>query len=74
MRVPSEEEEGERIISRQRGQLVRERQRLQAIGRSLLAIYGIHVTGKWWTSKAGTMIRSEESKWLIDPGIPLNHL
>lgn len=52
VRVPSEEEERERAISRQRGQLVRERQRLQAMGRSLLAMHGIHVTGKWWTGKA----------------------
>ncbi len=51
VRVPSEEEERERAISRQRGQLVRERQRLQAMGRSLLAMHGIHVTGKWWTGK-----------------------
>ena len=34
LRVLSEEEERERAISRQRGQLVRERQRLQAMGRS----------------------------------------
>lgn len=44
VRVPSEEEERERALSRQRQQLVRERQRLQAMGRSLLAMHGIHVT------------------------------
>ncbi len=48
VRVPSEEEERERAFSRQRQQLVRERQRLQAMGRSLLAMHGIHVSGKWW--------------------------
>lgn len=47
-RVPTAEEERERAISRQRQQLVRERLRLQAMGRSLLAMHGIHVSGKWW--------------------------
>ena len=51
VRVPSEEEERERALSRQRGQLVRERQRLQAMGRSLLEMHGIHVTGKWWKGR-----------------------
>ena len=36
VRVPTEEEERERAMSRQRQQLVRERQRLAAMGRSLL--------------------------------------
>ena len=39
VRVPTAEEERKRAISRQR-------QQLQALGRSLLAMYGIHVSGK----------------------------
>ena len=66
VRVPSEEEEGERAISRQRGQLVRERQRLQAMGRSLLAMHGIHVTGKWWTGKTWAMIGSDAPAWVVE--------
>jgi transposase len=66
VRVPSEEEERERAISRQRGQLVRERQRLQAMGRSLLAMHGIHVTGRWWKGKTWTMIRSEAPAWVVE--------
>jgi transposase len=66
VRVPSEEEERERAISRQRGQLVRERQRLQAMGRSLLAMHGIHVTGKWWKGKTWAMIRSEAPAWVVE--------
>lgn len=46
VRVPSENEERDRAFTRQRQQIVRERQRLQAMGRSLLASHGIHVTGK----------------------------
>lgn len=47
VRVLSEEEERERALSRQRQQVVRERQRLQAMGRSLLAMHGMHVDDKW---------------------------
>ena len=66
VRVPSEEEERERAISRQRQQLVRERQRLQAMGRSLLAMHGIHVTGKWWKGKTWAMIQSDAPGWVVE--------
>lgn len=66
VRVPSEEEERERAFSRQRQQLVRERQRLQAMGRSLLAMHGIHVTGKWWRGKTWATIRSEAPAWVME--------
>ncbi len=66
VRVPSEEEERERTLSRQRQQLVRERQRLQAMGRSLLAMHGIHVTGKWWKGKTWAMIGSEAPEWVVE--------
>ena len=39
-------------VARQRRQIGRERLRLQAMGRSLLASHGIHVTGEWWKGKA----------------------
>ena len=51
VRIPTVDEERERAITRQRQQLVRERQRLAAMGRSLLAMHNIHVTGKWWKGK-----------------------
>jgi transposase len=66
VRVPNAEEERERAISRQRQQLVRERQRLQAMGRSLLAMHGIHVSGKWWQGKTWSKIRSEAPEWVIE--------
>ena len=66
VRVPSEEEERERALSRPRGQLVRERQRLQAMGRSLLAMHGIHVRGRWWTGKTWATIRSEAPAWVME--------
>jgi transposase len=66
VRVPSEEEERERGFSRQRQQLVRERQRLQAMGRSLLSMHGIHVSGKWWKGKTWATIRSEAPAWVME--------
>lgn len=53
VRVPSEGEERDQAFTRQRHQIVRERQRLQAMGRSLLASHGIHVSGKWWRAGPG---------------------
>ncbi|MDG2124843.1 MAG: transposase [Verrucomicrobiales bacterium] len=59
-------EERERATSRQRGQLVRERQCLQAMGRSALAMHGIHVSGKWWKGKTWEMIGSEAAGWVVE--------
>jgi len=66
VRVPSEDEERDRAFTRQRQQIVRERQRLQAMGRSLLASHGIHVTGKWWTGKTWKLIGEEAPTWVIE--------
>jgi len=66
VRVPTEEEECERAFTRQRQQIVRERQRLQAMGRSLLASHGIHVTGKWWTGQTWKLIREEAPAWVVE--------
>jgi transposase len=48
VRVPTPEEEAARWMSRQREQLRRERQRLEAQGRSLLLSQSIRVAGQWW--------------------------
>jgi len=66
VRVPSEEEERERAFTRQRQQIVRARQRLQAMGRSLLASHGIHVTGKWWKGRTWNRIETEAPEWVIE--------
>jgi transposase len=65
VRVPSPEEERERALSRQRQQVVRERQRLQAMGRSLLAMHGIQVDGKWRKGKTWSRVRAEAPEWVI---------
>ena len=66
VRVPTEDEERQRAFTRQRQQIVRARQRLQAMGRSLLATHGIHVTGKWWKGKTWGAISSEAPEWVIE--------
>jgi hypothetical protein len=57
VRVPTQEQERARALSRQR-------QRLQAVGRSLLAshgihgIHGIHDTGRWWRGRTYSQLRA----------------
>jgi transposase len=48
VRVPTPEEEAARWPSRLREQLRRQRQRLEAQGRSLLLTQGLRVRGRWW--------------------------
>jgi len=36
------------------------------MGRSLLAMRGIHVSGKWWQGKIWSKIRSEAPEWVIE--------
>jgi transposase len=64
--IPTVDEERERAMSRQRQQLMRERQRVAAMGRSLLATHNIHVTGKWWKGKAWTAIKVQAPAWVIE--------
>ena len=51
VRVPTPAEEAARWPSRQREQLLRERKRLEAQGRSLLLTQGLRVKGHWWQQK-----------------------
>jgi transposase len=48
VRVPSEEEEQERAIHRQREQLVKARKQLEAQGRSLMVNHGLEPVQNWW--------------------------
>jgi transposase len=48
VRVPSEEEEQQRSLSRQRESLQKEKQRLAAQGRSHALYYGHHLQGEGW--------------------------
>jgi transposase len=51
IRVPSEQEERARHLSRQREQLVRHRQKLEAAGRSLLVTHGLPAPAHWWKAQ-----------------------
>jgi transposase len=68
VRIPTVDEEQERAMSRQRQQrqqLMRERQRVAGMGRGLLALHNIHVTGKWWKGKAWAALKVLAPEWVI---------
>jgi len=52
VRVPTEAEEKQRSVSRQRESLQQEKQRLAAQGRSHALYYGGHLQGEWWREAA----------------------
>jgi len=51
VRVPTEAQEQERSLSRQRESFQKEKQRLAAQGRSHALYYGHHLQGEWWKGK-----------------------
>jgi transposase len=62
VRIPREEEERQRVIHRQREQLVRTRKQLEAHGRSLLVNHGLSPgRGRWWK---GALSKLELPRWL----------
>lgn len=62
VRIPSEEEEQARALHRQREQLVRTRQQLEAHGRSLMVNHGVEPVQKGW--KRRTYARLTVPAWL----------
>jgi len=48
VRIPSEKEEDERAVSRQRDQVLKARKQFEAQGRSLLTFKGLSCPGQWW--------------------------
>ena len=65
VRIPTVDDEREPAMSRQRMQLKRESQRVAGMGRGLLALRNVHVTGKWWKGKAWTAIKVLAPEWVI---------
>ena len=65
VRIPSPEEEQRRCVSRQREQLRRERQRLEAMGRSLMLCQGHHVKGHWWQPAHWVRLSTRLPAWLV---------
>lgn len=66
VRVPTPEEEQQRIESRQREQLRREVQRVASQGRSLLLTQGHHTRNHWWRGAHWERLRDKLPGWLVE--------
>lgn len=64
VRVPTEQQEQDRAVIRQREQLVRTRRQHEARGRSLLLTQGIQVSGPWWRPARWAELAEQLPAWL----------
>lgn len=64
IRVPSQEEEQARHVSRQRTQLVCHRQKLEAQGRSLLISHALPAPAHWWKEQTWTRLGRHLPAWI----------
>ena len=64
IRVPSEEEEQARHVSRQREQLVHHRQKLEAQGRSLLINHSLPAPAHWWKQQTWSRLGKLLPAWI----------
>ena len=65
IRVPSEQEEQARHVSRQRGQLVHHRQKLEAQGRSLLINHALPAPAHWWKEQTFCRLSGHLPVWMV---------
>lgn len=65
IRVPSEEEEQARHVSRQREQLVHHRQKLEAQGRSLLINHALPAPAHWWKEQTFSRLCRHLPVWMV---------
>ena len=65
IRVPSEEEERARHLSRQRAQLVHHRQKLEAQGRGLLVNHGLPAPAHWWKNQTWKRLVQLLPEWSV---------
>ena len=64
VRVPSEKEEDQRALSRQREQMIKARKQFEAQGRSLLYFKGLNCPAYWWRcNEAGWKATVQEQCW-----------
>ena len=66
VRVPTEQEEQQRTIHRQREQLLTARKQLEAQGRSLLVNFGFEGTSHWWKPRLFARLQKELPAWIIE--------
>ena len=71
VRVPSEAEEQQRSITRQRESLVRERKRLAMKARSHVLYYGGSLRGEWWNPSRWQQLQEELTTALVALLAPL---
>jgi transposase len=64
VRVPTPEQEQRRALGRQRGTLVKERQRCVVRGHGLMLGQGIHAPAGWWVPKTWKEFQAELPGWL----------
>ena len=64
IRVPSEEQEQARHVSRQREQLVHHRQKLEAQGRSLLINHALPAPAHWWKEQTWSRLTKHLPVWI----------
>jgi transposase len=64
IRVPSEQEERDRHVSRQREQLAHHRQKLEAQGRSLLINHALPAPAHWWKEQTWTRLSKHLPEWM----------
>jgi transposase len=64
IRVPTEMEEQDRHVSRQREQLVQLRQKLEAQGRSLLTSHSLPSPAHWWKNQTWSRLRRLLPAWI----------
>ena len=65
MRVPTEEQERSRSLSRQREVLLNERKRLQNVGISNARYYGIELQSTWWKERSFKELLQELPDYLL---------
>ena len=65
IRVPSAEEERARHVSRQREQLVRHRQKLEAAGRGLLVSHSLPAPAHWWKNQTWSRLGKLLPQWVL---------
>lgn len=66
VRVPSEREERQRSLSRQRDTLAKERKRLQNIGTSNGRYYGVPLPANWWKPKVFEALKESLPEFLME--------
>ena len=66
IRVPTEQEERDRHVHRQRQQLVKHRQKLEAAGRSLLITHALPAPAHWWKPQTWRYrLRKHLPPWIV---------